>query len=106
MIDYKVLISILSTAIPLIITGIIAFNNLKNLYKDELRKTEKEFSEKIEKQNEKISLIRDKIVSQEVDFERLKNRDENQQQVIDQLDKMVYGLIPTLAEKVVPFKKD
>lgn len=102
--DLKVFISIIGTAIPLIIGAIVAFNNLKIFYKDELRKTEKEFYEKIEKQNDRISLLKDKITEQNVDFEKLKNRDENQQQVIDQLDKMVYELIPSLASNVKPSK--
>jgi hypothetical protein len=98
--DLKVFISIIGTAIPLIIGAIIAFHNMKNVYKDELRKTEKEFSEKIEKQNEKIGLLKDKLNEQNVEFEKLKAKDENQQQVINQLDKLVYELIPSLTKNI------
>ncbi|MCO6163695.1 hypothetical protein [Flavobacterium sp. NRK F7] len=98
--DLKVLFSILGTAIPLTFGAVVAFHNMKSLYKDELRKTEKEFSEKIDKQNEKISQLKEKLSEQNVDFEKLKNRDENQQQIIDQINKMVYDLIPSLSQNI------
>lgn len=98
--DLKVFISILGTAIPLLFGAIYGFHNMKGVYKDELRKTEKEILDKIEKQNEKIGLLKDKLNEQNVEFEKLKAKDENQQQVINQLDKLVYELIPSLTNNI------
>ncbi len=98
--DLKIIVSVICTAIPLLLGAVYAFHNMKGVYKDELRKTEKEFFDKIEKQNEKISLFKDKLNEQNVEFEKLKAKDENQQQVINQLDKLVYELIPSLTKNI------
>ncbi|WP_347069211.1 hypothetical protein [Flavobacterium sp. WV_118_3] len=83
-----------------IIGGIAAFYNMKGTYKDELRKTEKEFADKIEKQNERIGSLKDKLSGQDVELEKLKAKDENQQQIINQLDKLIYDLIPSLSKNI------
>lgn len=96
-------IRLISIGVPIllfIIGTVVAFHNMKGVYKDELRKTEKEFIDKIEKQNEKIGLLKDKLNEQNVEFEKLKAKDENQQQIINQLDKLVYELIPSLTKNI------
>jgi len=86
--------NILSFGIPLlsfIIGVVIAFYKMKSEFKDELNKVEKEFSEKLVKQNQKTHQL-------EIDLVTLKGRDENQQQIINQFQSQILDHLPKIYE--------
>lgn len=86
--------NILSLGIPLltfIIGVVIAFYKMKNEFKDELNKVEKEFSEKLLKQSQKTHQL-------EIDLVTLKGRDENQQQIINQFQSQILDHLPKIYE--------
>jgi hypothetical protein len=86
--------NIFSIGIPvltLIVGVVVAFYKMKNEFKEELNKVEKEFSEKLVKQNQKTHQL-------EIDIVTLKGRDENQQQIINQFQSQVLDHLPKIYE--------
>jgi Na+/glutamate symporter len=65
-------------------TGIATFLSTKHKLKEYVR--------------DKIESLKEKIHSQEVEMEKLKGRDENQQQIIDTFQKQVLDHLPALYE--------
>lgn len=45
---------------------------------------------------DKIDLLKDKLSKQNLEIERLKGKDENQQQIIDQFQKQILDHLPAL----------
>lgn len=72
-------------------TGITTFLSTKHKLKEYVR--------------DKVELLKDKIHKQEVEMEKLKGRDENQQQIIDTFQKQVLDHLPALYEIVTDYKK-
>lgn len=65
-------------------TGIATFLTTKHKLKEYIR--------------DRIDCLTDKIHTQEVEMEKLKGRDENQQQIIDTFQKQVLDHLPSLIE--------
>ena len=54
---------------------------------------------------DKIDILKDKLNEQKIEIEKLKSKDENQQQIIDQFQKQVLDYLPDLFE-VLKERKD
>ncbi|NJM79519.1 MAG: hypothetical protein HC854_07770 [Flavobacterium sp.] len=86
--DLKLILPIVS----IFIGTVIAFYKIKNEYDKDLRKFDKELNEKIHKlENEKINNL-------QLEIERLKGRDENQQQIINQFQTQILDHLPKIYE--------
>ena len=75
----------------IISTGIATFLTTKHKLKEYIR--------------DRIDCLTDKIHTHEVEMERLKGRDENQQQIIDTFQKQVLDHLPALYEIATNAKK-
>lgn len=72
-------------------TGITTFLSTKHKLKEYIR--------------DRIDELKDKLHNQEVEIERLKGRDENQQQIIDTFQNQVLNHLPALYEIANKSKK-
>jgi len=54
---------------------------------------------------DKVDILKDKLNEHKIEIERLKSKDENQQQIIDQFQKQVLDYLPDLFE-VLKERKD
>lgn len=75
----------------IISTGVATFLSTKHKLKEYIR--------------DKMDYLKDKLHDQEVEIERLKGRDENQQQIIDTFQNQVLNHLPALFEIVNNSKK-
>ncbi len=55
--------------------------------------------------NNKYNELKDKLHNQELELEKLRGRDENQQQIIDMFQAQVLNHLPDLIEAVTKIKK-
>lgn len=72
-------------------TGIATFLSTKHKIKEYVR--------------DKVESLKDRIHDHELEMEKLKGRDENQQQIIDTFQKQVLDHLPTLFEIATNSKK-
>ncbi|EKT3972903.1 hypothetical protein ACSN7D_000173 [Flavobacterium psychrophilum] len=85
--DFKIIIPLIS----ILIGTVVAFYKMKNEYDKELRKFDKELNEKIHKL--------------EIELEKLKGRDENQQQIINSFQTQVLDHLPKIYDLINSQKK-
>lgn len=85
--DLKVIIPLIS----ILIGTVVAFYKMKNEYDKELRKTDKELNDKIHKL--------------EIELEKIKGRDENQQQIINLFQTQILDHLPKIYDLINGTKK-
>ncbi|OWP83924.1 hypothetical protein BWK59_07935 [Flavobacterium davisii] len=85
--DLKIIIPLIS----IIIGAVVAFYKMKNEYDKELRKTDKELNNKIHKL--------------EIELEKIKGRDENQQQIINLFQTQILDHLPKIYDLINTTKK-
>lgn len=85
--DLKIIIPLIS----IIIGTVVAFYKMKNEYDKELRKTDKE--------------LNDKIHRLEIELEKIKGRDENQQQIINLFQTQILDHLPKIYDLINSTKK-
>jgi len=87
-------IKLISIGVPIIlfiIGTVVAFHRMKNEYDKELRKFDKDLNEKIHKL--------------EIELERIKGRDENQQQIINLFQTQILDHLPKIYDLINNTKK-
>jgi len=85
--DLKIIIPLIS----IIIGTVVAFYKMKNEYDKELRETDKELNDKIHKL--------------EIELEKIKGRDENQQQIINLFQTQILDHLPKIYDLINTTKK-
>ena len=85
------ILSIIVTIVIFIIGTVVAFHKMKNEYDKELRKFDKDLNEKIHKL--------------EIELEKLKGRDENQQQIINLFQTQILDHLPKIYDLINSTKK-
>lgn len=77
------------------ITGITTFLTTKHKIKEKIQLVKEELKDQINKQERMFS---SEIKRLDLDIQKLKGKDENQQQIIDQFQKQVLDHLPALFE--------